>query len=175
MPHEDSPPFLEGSVQDRFEDSFGGDQRKRFGVAGTRVETLLALSPIVAPSWPERRDHRQAEVVGRFEKFNSGAWLDLLEESRKVTQEAAQARRRRNRRTEDDLTRRVSRAEALVHMGEVSSARQALEGGARFRTHTERTWGPCHATSRAMDSIVEGSLESCRPHSVQPGSVDAPP
>ena len=64
MSHEDSSPFLEGSVQDRFEDSFGGDQRGRFGAAGTRVETLLAPSPIVVPSWPKRRNHRQAEVVG---------------------------------------------------------------------------------------------------------------
>ena len=37
---------------------------------------------------------------------------------------------------------------------------------ARFRSHTERTQGPCQATSRATDSTAEGSLESCRPHSV---------
>ena len=33
-------------------------------------------------------------------------------------------------RAENDMPSRISRAEALVHMGELSSARQALEGSA---------------------------------------------
>ena len=44
--------------------------------------------------------------------------------------EAALARRRRGRRALDDVPSRISRAEALVHMGDFSSARQALEGSA---------------------------------------------
>ena len=118
----------------------------------------------------ERRDHRQAEVVG-FEKFNSGAWLDLLEESRKVTQEAAQARRRRNRRTEDDLTRRVSRADASVHMGEVSSARQVLEGASLAPTLNAFR----DPAKRPPEPRTPLPIESCRPHHVQLGSVDVLP
>ena len=38
------------------------------------------------------------------------------------------SRRRKNRRPEQDTARRVSRLVFLVHMGELSSARQALEG-----------------------------------------------
>ena len=54
--------------------------------------------------------------------------MDLLEASRKVNLQAAVARRRRNRRADDDVAKRVSNAEALVHVEELSSARQALEG-----------------------------------------------
>ena len=57
----------------------------------------------------------------------------------KVTQEAAQARRRRNRTIEDDLTRRVSRAVALVQIAEVASTRQALEG-ASLAHSLQSTW-----------------------------------
>ena len=53
-----------------------------------------------------------------------------------------------------------------------TSSRRSISR-ARFRSHTERTQGPCQATSRATDSIAEGSLESCRPHSVQPGCFSA--
>ena len=44
--------------------------------------------------------------------------------------EAAVARHRRGRRAENDMPSRISRQEALVHMGELSSVRQALEGSA---------------------------------------------
>ena len=44
--------------------------------------------------------------------------------------EAAVARRRRGRRAENDMPSRIRRAEALVRMGELSSARQALGGSA---------------------------------------------
>ena len=40
----------------------------------------------------------------------------------------APSRRRRTQRVEDEMKRRADRADALVHMGELSSARQALEG-----------------------------------------------
>ena len=54
--------------------------------------------------------------------------MDLLEASRKVNLQAAVARRRRNRRADDDVAKRVSNAEALVRVEELSSARQALDG-----------------------------------------------
>ena len=44
--------------------------------------------------------------------------------------EAVVARRRGGRRAENDMPSRISKAEALVHMGKLSSARQALEGSA---------------------------------------------
>ena len=70
----------------------------------------------------------RAKLMSRLELFNRGDWRQLLEASRNCCHQAAVLRRRRNRRSEDDITRRVNRAESLVHMGELSSARQALEG-----------------------------------------------
>ena len=67
------------------------------------------------------------KLLERFEMFVRGQWDNLLEASRVCGDKAAVARRRRTRRG-DDINRRVDRAEALVHLGELSSARQALEG-----------------------------------------------
>ena len=120
MPHENSPRFLKGPYRIALRTALEEINVKIWGVRN-EVETLLAPSRLLLHRGP------RGGTITKQKLFNSGAWLDLLEESQKVTHAAAQVRRRRNRRTEDDLTRRVSRAEALVH-GEVSSGRQALEG-----------------------------------------------
>ena len=70
----------------------------------------------------------RGKLLKRFDQFNRGAWTSLVGASRTCCQQAAVVRRRRSRRGENDLGRLVDRAEALVHMGELSSARQALEG-----------------------------------------------
>ena len=57
------------------------------------------------------------KLVARFEMFVRGEWQALIE-----------AGKSRRRRTERALTHRLARAEALVHLGELSAARQALEG-----------------------------------------------
>ena len=67
-----------------------------------------------------------------------GRWIDLLTASEECCRQAAASRRRRTRRVEDEMKRRVDRADALVHMGELSSARQALEG-ATLAPGTEAT------------------------------------
>ena len=64
----------------------------------------------------------------RFEVFARGEWNSLLEASSKCDDDAA-ARRRKHRQQEgDNLERRAARAKMLVALGELSSARQALEG-----------------------------------------------
>ena len=72
----------------------------------------------------------KSKLLKRFDLFNRGEWISLLEASRVCCDEAAVALRRWGRRAENDMPSRISRAEALVHMGELSSARQALEGSA---------------------------------------------
>ena len=71
----------------------------------------------------------RSKLLKRFDLFNRGEWICLLEASRVCCDEAVLARRRRGRRAENGVPSRISRAEALVHMGE-PSARQALEGSA---------------------------------------------
>ena len=122
------PRFLKGPYRIALRTALEETNVEDLGRQELGWKLFLLLPRLLLHQGPRGGTIAKQKLLGRFEKFNSGAWLDLLEESRKVTHEAAQVRRRRNRRTEDDLTRRVSRAEALVHMGEVSSARQALEG-----------------------------------------------
>ena len=71
----------------------------------------------------------RSKLLKRFD-LQPGRVDFLLEASRVCCDEAAVARRRRGRRAENDMASRISRAEALVHMGELLSARQALEGSA---------------------------------------------
>ena len=79
---------------------------------------------------PARGGHiPRAKLISRFESFVRGDWGSLILASRECSTQAAVVRRRRSRRTEDNLEHRAARAEVLVHMGELSSARQALEGG----------------------------------------------
>ena len=61
-------------------------------------------------------------LVRRFDMFSRREWSGLIEASAACDFQAAGPRRG------DDLERRAARAEMLVHLGELSSARQALEG-----------------------------------------------
>ena len=70
----------------------------------------------------------KSKLVERFQLFSRGDWHILLEASAKCDQQAAISRRRSRRRVRDDEERRAARAEMLVSQGELSSARQALEG-----------------------------------------------
>ena len=60
----------------------------------------------------------------------SPEWNELLSASRSCDEQAATARRRGGRRAGDEEKRRALRALSLIQMGELSSARQALEGAA---------------------------------------------
>ena len=71
------------------------------------------------------------KLEARFHAFGRGDWGQLLEASQKCDEKAAQSRRRGRRRTVvNDVENRVLRAELLVQVGELSAARQALEGTA---------------------------------------------
>ena len=68
------------------------------------------------------------QLQHRFEVFSQGDWVSLLNASMEHATRAAQASSRRSRRRDhDNLEFRAARAEGLVHMGEFSEARQALE------------------------------------------------
>ena len=90
----------------------GGDQLLGGGGGGSnRMVSMTAKSKIVA----------------RF-AFNRGEWINLVAASELCDDKAASARRRASRRDQDNLESRSLRAEMLVSLGEMSSARQALEG-----------------------------------------------
>ena len=68
------------------------------------------------------------KLIARFEIFRRGEWRSLLEASAQCDARAAQARCRRRRRQVDNVEQRAIRAETLIHLGELSHARQVLEG-----------------------------------------------
>ena len=68
------------------------------------------------------------KLTQRFDAFSHGQWESLLEASARCDEQAAVSRRRSQRRDGDHIERRAVRAKMLVGLGELSSARQALEG-----------------------------------------------
>ena len=65
----------------------------------------------------------------RYDMFVDGEWAELFRCSRKCAEDMASLNRRRQRRVHaDPLVKRVEKATMLVQVGELSSARQALEG-----------------------------------------------
>ena len=78
------------------------------------------------------------KLESRVRQFQEGDWISLLRESVSFADVAhSSVVRRRRRRGPDEESARASRALSLVHMGELSVARQALEG-------IGRTWESCH-------------------------------
>ena len=69
-----------------------------------------------------------------------GQWTQLLIASRDCP-DRAQSQHRRRRTQTDTIERRAERAEALVHLGELSSGRHALEGAPLARGNEETRRG----------------------------------
>ena len=80
----------------------------------------------------------RSNLIARFEAFARGEWIQLVAASEACDDKAAVARRRQGRRGQDTIENRTRRAETLVQLGELSSARKALEG-ASLAPGTEAT------------------------------------
>ena len=90
-----------------------------------------------------------------------GHWIRLIEASEQCDDKAAVSRRRFRRRVhDDDLEKRVARAELLCHLGELSSARQALEGA---------TLAP--GNSDTLDQLKDPTRRPPRPREPLPHDV----
>ena len=69
------------------------------------------------------------KLESRIVAFHEGRWMELLRDSTVAAETAhTQSVRRRRRQDHDDDARRAARAMTLTQMGELSVARQALEG-----------------------------------------------
>ena len=88
---------------------------------------LMLLPRMVLHRGPRGSLVPKSKLAERFELFAQGEWQSLLEASGECDYQAAVSRQRSRRRVRDD-ERRAARTEMLVGMGELSSARQALEG-----------------------------------------------
>ena len=72
----------------------------------------------------------KSKLRERFAQFAQGRWIALISASREVSDAVAVAKSRRSRNFADTVERRAERARVLATMGELSSARLALEGEA---------------------------------------------
>ena len=95
----------------------------------TRAWKLFLLLPRVLLHKPARgRLVPKEELRRRFNLFAQG-WEELIIASRQCDEVADKAAVRRRRRQQGDtVEKRADRALDLVHMGELSAARHALEG-----------------------------------------------
>ena len=90
------------------------------------MESVLVVAP--DPPAPGGGHISRDKLIARFEVFRRREWRSLLEARAQCDTRAAQARCRRRRRQVDDVEQRAIRAETLIHLGELSHARQVLEG-----------------------------------------------
>ena len=89
---------------------------------------VLFLLPRMLLSRPPRRGKVSKEkLTERLENFRNGRWIDLVRDSEEIGDLSATAARRRQRRRGDDVESRAARG-LFFTQGELSSARQALEG-----------------------------------------------
>ena len=93
---------------------------------------------------------RRQRLEERLATFNAGKWVQLSETSLDVAMLGAEANSRKRRRGgNNDAENRAARALQLTQMGELSSARQALEASLA----TREVWTPtlpqqCHLCQR---------------------------
>ena len=97
----------------------------------TRAWKLFLLAPRMLLTRPPRGGKvSRAKLVERCAAFARGEWIHLIKMCRADASGNTATSRRRRRDTGDDLTKRAKKALQLAQWGELSTARQALEGAA---------------------------------------------
>ena len=123
------PRFLRGPFRNAMklvlEEVLASDQEVR-QERGWKV--LMMLSRMLLHRPPGGGHISRNKLSSRFEAFSRGEWFNLIEASIACDERAAQSRRRGLRRSEDNIEQRAFRAETFVEVGELSHARQVLEG-----------------------------------------------
>ena len=117
------PAFLKGQLRESYVVALEAAQRGRLRgdmQDRSRAWKLFLLLPRMLLHRPEGvLLIPKATFDDRFKRFNEGKWLEFLDECTLIAVRRSSA--------QNDMERRAARAEALVSLGEVSSARQALE------------------------------------------------
>ena len=95
---------------------------------GWKIFLLLPRMLLFRPGRGGVVPRKKLEV--RIRQFQEGEWLDLLNESTACATRGHLSSVRARRRNVSDEAKRAVRATSLVQVGELSAARQALEGAA---------------------------------------------
>ena len=124
------PRFLRGPLRNAMklalEKVLASDQEVRQKKRGWKV--LMMLPRMLLHRYPGRGHISRKKLTSRFEAFSRRGWFNLIEASIACDERAAQSRRRGLRRSGDNIEQRAIRAETFVQVGELSHARQVLEG-----------------------------------------------
>ena len=131
------PKFLKGPFKNcmklALEESLAREKDRQ-----VRGKLLLMLPRMLLHRKPGGGQISKKQLLVRFNKFNQGQWTSLMIESKDCDERASVGRRLGNRRRQgDNVEERAAKAEMLVHMGELSAARQALEGAAVAPAHKQ--------------------------------------
>ena len=127
------PGFLKGAYRSAMRVAFAEIDQGRSEEDATRSsrgwKLFLLLLRLLLHKPPRDCLVPKKQLQHRFEVLSQGDWVSFLNASMEHATRAAQASSRRPcRRDDDNLESRAARAEGLGHMGELSAARQALEG-----------------------------------------------
>ena len=162
---ESSSRVHEGSIPVSDAHRVGSDRRGPFPPGHSArvpwLEVVLAVAKVVAPQISPRGQNSESTVA-----TSDGSILASASERESSARGVQASARRQRRPVSDDVESRAARAE-LVHMGELSAARQALEGAA-LAPGTDATLAmlqnPLRRPPTLRDPIPQDILE------VEPGS-----
>ena len=122
---------------------------------------LLMLPRMLLHRKPGGGQISKKQLLDRFDRFHQGQWTSLMILSKDCDERASVGRRRGNRRRQgNNVEERAARAEMLVHMGELSAARQALEGAA-----------VAPGTQATLNALKDPSRRPAHPHDPLPDEL----
>ena len=129
------PGFMKGAYQSAMRIALAEIDEQRNHNVVSRISRgwrlFLVLPRLLLHKPPRGGKIPKAQLHRRIEVFSRGEWDSLLADGLESTSRSGQTFSRRRRRVNrDDLESRAARAEASVQMGELSSARRALQGAA---------------------------------------------
>ena len=112
------------------------------------------------------------KLEGRIRQFQEGDWISLLNDSANCAAQAKVASVRARRRHRSDEATRAARAMSLVQVGELSAARQALEGAALTPGNLATLRALTHPSKRPAFPREELSVEVARVEPEEPFQLD---
>ena len=98
-------------------------------VCPERVESVSVVARMLLHRLPRGGLIAKSSLIERSQFFKEGNWSLLLDARVTCAEQASETSRRRRRRQDDEVAKHADRA-SLVQMGELSAAREALEGAA---------------------------------------------
>ena len=136
----------------------------RSELQSVRAWKLLLLLPRMLLRKPSRVcSVSKGKFQERFDAFARGDWGSLLSQSEEAAKSAAAIRQRSQRTRVDSVEQRAERAQSLAELGELSSARLALDG-ASCAPRNEQTLRALRDPRRRLVALREDLPDEVQSH-----------